>query len=57
MLFKIDITELEELKEAVDKTLSICKKLNDKGTTALKLLESMKLSKEQEEILIRIFEE
>jgi len=57
MLFKIDTTELEELKDTINKTLSVCKKLNDKSSINFTLLESMKLSKEQEKILIRIFEE
>jgi len=59
MIFDIDLTDVKELRDAIDKFIKMAEELNNKqGTSrAREIIEEMKLTKEQENLLEELFNE
>ncbi len=57
MKFNINLTNLYQLRDTLNKTIITCENLNNEAARENKILEKMNLTKEQAKLLLELFEE
>ncbi len=57
MKFNINLTNLYQLRDTLNKAIITCENLNNEAARENKILEKMNLTKEQAKLLLELFEE